>query len=92
MGKGKKHQNDQSLAELEPYLSADEGESKQTEKLPIEELEKAEMAKAVLLDNLPVTTADKVSTSFVFPMEANIRRVGGKVALKVGRDAQAVRR
>jgi len=62
MGKGKKNQQfDLHAAELEGYMSDDEpSERKVDDKAPMEELKKAEMAKALLFDNLPVTTSDKV--------------------------------
>ena len=65
MGKGKRNQQfDQHAAELEGYMSPDDQEEGKIEdKVPLDELKKAEMAKALLLDNLPITTSDKVSIS-----------------------------
>ena len=63
MGKGKKNQQDFSGADLQPYLSDSEDEGSLEESVPMDELEKAEMAKALLLENLPITPSDKVSAS-----------------------------
>jgi translation initiation factor 3 subunit B len=62
MGKGKKQNVEQQYyAELEEYLSeSDDDNSREEEMLSTEDLQKSELAKAVLLDNLPITTKDKV--------------------------------
>ena len=60
MGKGKKNQYDQLAVELEAYMSASDDEDSKDEVIPLAELEKQEMSKALLLENLPVTTSDKV--------------------------------
>lgn len=60
MGKGRKFQQDLAI-ELGGYMSPDEGDEEFEEKAPVEDLTNAELAKALLLENIPVTTADKVS-------------------------------
>jgi len=69
MGKGKKNQQfEQLYAELEPYMSDSDDETAQAEEeLSTDELFQAEVAKAVIVDNLPVTTPDKVSDLEVEP-------------------------
>jgi len=65
MGRGRRQQYEQQYAELEQYLSDDDN-SKGTDKIITqEELQGVELGKAVLLDNLPITTSDKVSVDYV---------------------------
>ena len=62
MGKGRKQTyQDQYYADLDEYLSDSENDDKREEEIiSTEDLQNSEVAKAVLLDNLPVTTKDKV--------------------------------
>lgn len=64
MGKGRKLHQDLAN-ELKGYMSPDEEDDDLEEKVPMDELKEAEMSKALLLENIPVTTSDKVSHSHI---------------------------
>jgi hypothetical protein len=67
--RGNRQQQQENYAELEEYMSdSDEEEQNQTtveDNTPIEELRQGEINKAVLLENIPITTAEKVGQFYL---------------------------
>ena len=61
MPRNKGRREDFDVSALEPYLSDSDSDEEENEELPpVEEFREKEIAKSVLIDNLPMTSADKV--------------------------------